>query len=69
MGASVSTVSPLGVERFETAAYQIAEQAMDDDETRLRLVPCEPIGIRDDDCAGLALDGIDSKCGDALRQQ
>ena len=58
VGASVSTVSPLGVERFETAAYQIAEQAMDDEEMRLRLVPCEPKGTRDDECAALALEGI-----------
>ena len=42
IGAGVSTVSPLGTERFETAAFQIAEQSMDDAETRDRLVPCDP---------------------------
>jgi len=58
VGAGVSTVSPLGVERFETAAYQVAEQAMDDSEVRARLVPCEPEAIRDDSCASEALEAL-----------
>ncbi|MDG1482506.1 MAG: DUF1592 domain-containing protein [Myxococcota bacterium] len=55
VGASAATISPLGVERFESAAYQLAEQAMAEGEPRAVLVPCEPRGVVDRDCAVQAL--------------
>ena len=55
VGASVSTISPLGVERFETASYQVAEQAMDSPTLLSTIVTCEPTDIRDDDCAAESL--------------
>ncbi len=42
VGASRTSVSPLGVERFEEAAYNLAAQVMDDPARRERLVPCSP---------------------------
>jgi hypothetical protein len=58
IGAGVSTISPLGVERFETAAYQVAEQSMDDADIRAQLVPCEPEAVRDDACAEQVLETL-----------
>ena len=55
IGAGVSTISPLGIERFETAAYQVAAQAMADADVRNRWIGCEPESIRDDDCAAESL--------------
>ena len=55
VGASVSTISPRGVERFETASFQVAEQVMDSAELRSQFVPCTPTDIRDDDCAESSL--------------
>ena len=52
VGASSATISPLGVERFESAAYQLAEQVMDEQKgLRQQLVPCAPAGAVDDACA------------------
>ncbi len=50
LGASVVAISPRGVERYEEAAYIIAEQAMEA-WRRPRLVPCEPASVDDADCA------------------
>lgn len=55
VGSSVTSISPVGVEEYEAAAFELAEQALADPATRARLVPCEPAGVRDDDCATLAL--------------
>lgn len=55
VGASVGTVSPLGVEQYETSAYSIAEQALADADTRARLVPCTPTGVVDASCAAESL--------------
>ena len=41
MGAALSTYSPLGVERLETAAMQIAEQVIGDPDLYGALLPCE----------------------------
>lgn len=51
IGSSRTSISALGVERFESAAYQIAEQVMEPGATRDRLVPCSPVGVTDDACA------------------
>ena len=58
IGAGVSTISPLGIERFETAAYQVAAQAMADIDVRNHWVRCEPEAIRDDDCAAESLTAL-----------
>ncbi len=58
VGASAATISPLGVERFESAAYQLAEQAMAADGPRAELVPCQPVGVVDDDCAWRTLEPL-----------
>jgi hypothetical protein len=51
VGASRTTVSPWGVEQYEAAAYDLAEQAMDTAERRAALVPCTPDSNVDLSCA------------------
>lgn len=55
VGASVVTISSLGVEEYETAAFSVAEQAMGDEATRATLVPCTPADTVDADCAATVL--------------
>ncbi len=43
--------SPRGVEQYESAAFQIAEQAMTPSEARDAWMPCDPTGTVDDACA------------------
>jgi hypothetical protein len=50
IGASTASLSPLGVEQYEDAAYALAEQALSP-ERRDRIVPCEPTGSSDAACA------------------
>ncbi len=50
VGASTTAVSPRGVEQYEAAAYDIAEQALSPDR-RDAIVPCTPGGTADADCA------------------
>lgn len=42
VGASTTSISALGVERYESAAYDIAGQAMDPGEARDAWMPCAP---------------------------
>lgn len=42
VGAATTSISALGVERYESAAYDIAEQAMEPGDARDALVPCQP---------------------------
>ena len=42
VGASLSSISALGVERFEAAAYQVAEQVLHDSQLRNSLLYCNP---------------------------
>jgi len=56
VGASETTISPLGVEQYEEAAFSLAEQALAAPSLRDALVPCEPAGSVDDDCAQQALE-------------
>ncbi|MCB9677876.1 MAG: DUF1592 domain-containing protein [Alphaproteobacteria bacterium] len=58
LGAAVTTISPYGVEQYETAAYQIAEQALSDPGWVAAHVPCTPTAIRDDACARTALEPL-----------
>ena len=51
IGASASSLGARGVESLESAAYAVAEQAMDTAERRAALVPCEPSGTVDSACA------------------
>ncbi len=55
VGASVVTISALGAEEYETAAFSVAEQALADEATRAALVPCTPADTVDADCAEAAL--------------
>ncbi len=58
VGASVVTISSLGVERYETAAFTVADQVMSDAEKRATLVPCTPSASVDEACAREALSQI-----------
>lgn len=51
IGSSFSTISPLGVERYEKGAFLVAKQALETKERRARIVPCEPEGVTDEACA------------------
>ena len=51
VGASLSSISPLGVERYESAAFDIAKQVLASPAARQRNVPCEPTGKSDASCA------------------
>lgn len=42
VGAVASAISPRGVEQYEDAAYEIAQQVMRDEQIRSRIVGCEP---------------------------
>ncbi|MFP6684740.1 MAG: DUF1592 domain-containing protein [Polyangiaceae bacterium] len=51
VGSSEAGISALGVERYESAAYVVAEQAMVAGDTRDAIMPCKPNGIVDEGCA------------------
>ena len=50
LGSSVGTISSVGAERFENAAFKIAEQALADPDVRARVLPCEPSSSEDTSC-------------------
>ena len=52
------TYSSRGVESLESAAYEIAKQALDTQTRRDALVPCTPSGVADKVCAAKALKAI-----------
>lgn len=58
LGASRTSISRRGVEAYEAASYELAEQAMESGALRARLVPCEPAGAEDAACARQALSGF-----------
>ncbi len=58
VGASTTSYSPRGVESLEDAAFTIASQALDTDVLQSRIVPCQPSGTTDVDCAAQAIEGI-----------
>lgn len=49
LGVSAAAVSPRGVERYEEAAYVIAEQVLAD-ERRAGVLPCQPVAAGDTEC-------------------
>jgi hypothetical protein len=51
LGASRTTISPLGAELYEQAALDVAQQAMTDAARRDALLPCTPSGPVDAACA------------------
>ena len=58
IGASFLTYSSRGVESLESAAYEIAKQALDTQSRRDALVSCTPSGVADKVCAAKALEAI-----------
>ena len=50
VGASTTAVSPRGVEQYEAASYDVAEQALAP-ERRAAILSCTPAGTVDADCA------------------
>lgn len=58
VGASVVTISSLGVERYEAAAFDVGEQVMADEAKRSALVPCTPADTTDSACAREALEAM-----------
>jgi hypothetical protein len=51
IGGSKTSISALGVDRYEAASYDIAGQAMKPGPIRDRLVPCTPTAAVDKSCA------------------
>ncbi|WP_170319552.1 DUF1592 domain-containing protein [Polyangium spumosum] len=51
LGSSVSTISSRGVEKYEKAAFAIAEQVVADPARKAAVLPCAPAGASDLDCA------------------
>ncbi len=58
VGASSSTISALGIERYEDASFLLAEQIVDDEARLAALLPCEPSGAADRDCASAFVEVI-----------
>lgn len=50
VGSTISSVSPLGVERYSDAASSIVDQLLDSDEKQNQLILCEPTGVDDEAC-------------------
>lgn len=58
VGSTWTTISSYGVEKFETAAYDIAEQILTTESTRQQWLTCEPVDVQDDDCAAAVLETL-----------
>ncbi len=58
VGASVTSISALGVERYESAAFDVAAQVLADPARRAALGSCVPAAPRDDGCAAELLGTI-----------
>lgn len=58
VGAGTNSLSSYGVELYEEAAYLIAEQVTEDEETLAWLLPCEPESDDDEVCASLLLEEL-----------
>lgn len=50
VGSAVTSISPVGVERYEDAAYLISEQVMSESQ-RETFIPCSPADSTDEVCA------------------
>ena len=51
IGASISTISPSGIEKYEKAAFAIAQQVIADDAHKAVVLQCKPTGAADAVCA------------------
>jgi hypothetical protein len=51
LGSSVSTISSRGVEKYEKAAFAIAQQVVADPARKAAVLPCAPAGPSDLECA------------------
>lgn len=51
IGASVSTISPSGVEKYEKASFAIAQQVTADEARKALVLQCKPTGPADAACA------------------
>lgn len=51
IGASLSSISPHGVEKYEQAAFAIAKQVVNDAARKAAVLVCTPSGPADADCA------------------
>ncbi len=51
LGSSVSTISSRGVEKYEKAAFAIAQQVITDPARKAAVLPCTPAGASDLECA------------------
>jgi hypothetical protein len=58
LGVARTSVSAWGVEQYEAAAFDLAEQVLADPARRDALVPCTPAGVVDDGCAQAFLTGV-----------
>ena len=58
IGAASTSISALGVERYESAAYNIAEQVMEPGAIRDRVMPCTPSSTVDTACAAQTIDQL-----------
>ena len=60
IGASISSVSPAGVERYESAAFMVAEQVISDESIRDNLINCDFLESPTD-CYSVFVDEFGSK--------
>lgn len=51
VGAARTSISPRGVEQYESGAFSMAAQVMDEPDRRAALMPCAPRHVVDDECA------------------
>lgn len=58
VGAARTSISSYGVEKYESAAFSVAGQVMEDEHRRARWVTCAPTDIVDDACAGEVLSDL-----------
>ena len=55
IGAALTTISPRGVEQYETAAYSLIDQVLEDPSLRDALIPCTPDDVVGEECAEMVL--------------
>ena len=58
VGAARTTISSYGVEKYESTAFSVAAQVMEDPERRDRWVECTPADTVDDACAAEVLSSL-----------
>lgn len=58
IGASLTTISPRGVEQYEASAFELMGQALADESKADDLIPCVPEDTVDDACAEAALEAF-----------